>query len=84
MGYKVLVDGTTVLKVSATHESGQVEHVSVQYREGDVIPDEDVAPVVQEAYEAGDERTLKLLEKEGSSKSSSKEESSSKSRSKGD
>ena len=70
MPYKVIADGAIdVLKAYGevvdpyTGEAVAYEHGSEVYLPGDEIPDEDVSPVVRQAYEDGDEHIHSLLEK---------------------
>lgn len=64
--YRVIGEEVTVLKKvgEAKDQYGTVldEHISVTYVMGDEIPDKDVAPTVQKAYEDGDEHIRSLLE----------------------
>ncbi len=68
MPYEVIGDGAVdVLKSYGevrdpyTGETVALEHGSDVYLPGDIIPDEDVSPVVKGKYEHGDEHVRSLL-----------------------
>lgn len=77
MPYRVKQDGATIKKevgkkfnrvarVAKANDNTPVEfpvYRSQVYLKGDIIPDEDVAPVHVEAYEAGDKHILSLIER---------------------
>jgi hypothetical protein len=67
MPYKIIAPEVTIPKkvgeMSDQHGNKLDEHVSVTYYEGDVLSDDDVAPTVQRAYDAGEAHILTLIEK---------------------
>lgn len=78
MPYKVLVPEASILNDLQvyTDDDGKVlgiDHESVLRKEGEIIPDDQVSPVVKEAYASGDEHTLSILEKVSDSKQEKKE-----------
>jgi hypothetical protein len=65
--YRVKIDELSVLRAlgPAREEDGRkyYDHDSVTWYKDDVIPDDQISPVVIEAYERGEEHTLSVLEK---------------------
>lgn len=84
MAYKVKVDGTTIPKQIgekinrvgrvARAKGGEVTipiYRTNVYLEGDVIEDEDVAPVIVKQYDDGDKHIRSLIERVGGQKKKS-------------
>ena len=76
MAYKVIKEGATVHKEFGEHlvspNEYAVSHVAVVYSLGDIIQDEDVATLVKDLYDSGDETILSLIEKVDEPKAATK------------
>lgn len=68
MAFEVLQDGATIQKVigkgrASKDGSPTLLTASEVYRKGDVIQEEEIAPIIIDLYEKGDERVKSLIKR---------------------
>jgi hypothetical protein len=77
MAFEVLKDGATIQKVigqgrASKDGSPTLLTASEVYRKGDIIQDDEIAPIISELYEEGNERVKSLIKKIPNKKTTTK------------